>query len=208
MSSDEGKYRIGCGLETSVRQTYERGLEVIRRESNDTTRCLDELDSVFKALGGSHPGSNSIGSNKIEWVRDLITAYRNIGRTFTALLSKQGLTYSTQQGLTYSTQLGEILSDHEDLLEEFDEESTPEAVGDALKYLAEVRDILREYEFEFDTLSELKEELKNAKEIRHVLKDWDLENDSSKLEKRLEETEDLRTEIGDLERELSGLENL
>lgn len=195
-------YKIGCEIETSVRQIYERGLEVIGRDSDDAIRCLDELDLIFKALGESRPGSNKIG-----WVRDLIMAYRNLGRTFTALLSKQGITYSTQ-GLTYSTQLDEILSDHEDLLEEFDEESTPAAVNAALRYLADVRDVLGEYEFEYDTLSELREELKDAKEIRNVLREWGVEDGPSELKKMLEEVEGLETKVGDLERGLSELEDL
>jgi len=207
MGLGEREYRIGQGLEAAVKEIYERGIEVIRRESEDPIRCLDELDSIFKALRGSRPGSD-----KIEWARDLIRAYRNLGRIIPTLLP--------EQSLTYSTQLSRILSKYEEVLGEFSEEGTPEALDEALsylaevgkvlggyeldealKYLAEVRDILKEYGDDADAF-DLTGELRNLKGYREVLADWDIE-DPSDLKTILEERDTLGTRIKELEDGLS-----
>ena len=72
--------------------------------------------------------------------------------------------------------------------------------------MAEVRRILDESDYAYDDISKLEEELKDAGKINVVLVDWGIE--PSELEKRLEKVEDLETKIGELEEELSELENL
>lgn len=73
-------------LEASVRDTYSKGIKKLR-ESEDALENLNTLEELFVVLGDSHPiprmGVESGDLRKrVAWAKDLIKAYRNLGRIF------------------------------------------------------------------------------------------------------------------------------
>jgi len=75
MNLDESYNLQGLELEAGVREASNGAIRTLR-ESDDSQEHLETLGKMFEALGKSHSGPGK----GIEWAKDLISTYRNLGR--------------------------------------------------------------------------------------------------------------------------------
>ena len=85
MELDESYNLRGFELEAGVREAYNEGIRALR-ESDDPKERLETLGKMFEVLGKSHSGPG----RGIEWAKDLIPTYRNLGRIIQIMYEQDG----------------------------------------------------------------------------------------------------------------------
>lgn len=114
-------------LEVNVREAYHEGIRKLRLSVNPDEQ-LKIFVEMFEILGKSRAGPD----RGPEWVREIISAYRNLGRIFTEILNK-----------------GIDLSEGE-----YDGESISDRIISAIEDLKDIRNIMKTYNIAVEDLEE------------------------------------------------------
>ena len=150
MDLDESYELPGFELEASVRETYHQGIRRLR-ETQDPQDCFEILRPMFEALGISHPGPNK----GIEWAKELIQGYRNLGRILNEL-----------SGFKF---ISEIASKYSGLLDDYEGKNPIESIESALEELRDISDVLKDQGIETEGLEARLELASEAEELREKI---------------------------------------
>ncbi len=165
----EGDYApFGMQIDGKIRRKYEEGFENLK-QTDSYAGGLRAIATMFEALGESRP----VDGRGMVWGRDMIEAYRTVGKLFTRYIGR---------GQKFGIE--ELTEDHLNLLRDLGGDTDKERIYSALQDLTEIYEIFRNYEVKDKT--ELKEELEKLKELR--------EGSES-----LSELEDLAADVEDFE---------
>jgi len=165
---------LGMQIEGKIRKTYRDAFNILK-QVNSYQAALESIANMFDALGKSRPDKG----RGIEWARDVIPAYRNLGNVIKQI-SQSNL--SMGEDWEYLENLGELLeeygNDTADKLEELEE-------------VLQIKNILYNYKIKKDEIEELSK-------IKKVLEKYGIEY-ADELDKSLGNEENLQNKLENLE---------
>ena len=148
---------IGIKIEGNIRKEYENAFKKLT-QANSLEESLESVGIIFKSLEKSKPNKEE----GMDWARDMIQAYRTLGKMFHHVYFE--LEYGEEEKKNYLKLL------------DFDGTTDEENIKQALEYLLDVKRILREYnivdreelETKLERLIELEESQENTEKLEKL----------------------------------------
>ncbi|MBS3080529.1 hypothetical protein J4221_03585 [Candidatus Pacearchaeota archaeon] len=143
MDSDKNYGGSYVELEASIRDRYRDGLMRLS-ETNNSHEQLEIIKGIFEDLGKSRP----FFGRGIEWARDVILAYRNLGER----LLGERLKMVASEDIKSASEDMENFAAYDTLLEEYDGDNRNDKIKIALDELFRLKRILDFHYIDVDSL--------------------------------------------------------